>query len=75
MSYFLAWLPGIQIGLSVALIICVLLQSRGAAVGSAFGGSGTIYRTKRGLEKGLFRATIILAIAFSIISIMRITLP
>jgi len=35
-----------------------------AECGAAFGGEGSIYRTKRGVEKGIFIATIILAILF-----------
>ena len=54
----------IQIAVSVLLIISVLLQQRGAGLGSMFGGQDDVYRTKRGFEKFLSAATIILAIAF-----------
>jgi len=43
-----------------------LLQQRGASIGGAFGAdnfSSTFYK-RRGVEKVLFRATIILAILF-----------
>ena len=56
-----------QIIVSVILIIVILLQQRGSGLGGAFGGSGGsegIYYTKRGAEKFLFYATIVLAIIF-----------
>ena len=54
----------IQIILSVLLIIVVLLQQKGGGVGGVFGGSSNVYSTKRGLDKILFYATIVLAILF-----------
>lgn len=74
MSKLIPWLPNIQIALSALLALSVLLQNRGAAVGAAFGGAGTIYRTKRGLEKTLFRATIALAVLFAGTSLLRLAL-
>jgi len=57
-------LTTIQIISAILLIIAILLQQRGTGLGSAFGGEGAIYRTKRGLEKGIFIFTIIIAIIF-----------
>jgi len=54
----------IQIVLAVLMVIAILLQQRGTGLSSAFGGEGNVYRTKRGAEKIIFIATIILAIAF-----------
>jgi preprotein translocase subunit SecG len=54
----------IQIVAAVLLMVAILLQSRGAGVGGVFGGEGAVYQTKRGLEKKLFIATIILSIIF-----------
>ena len=59
--------PYVQIAVlvvSLLLIIAILLQNRGAGLGGIFGGEGNIYRTKRGVEKILFIATIVLGIAF-----------
>ena len=53
-----------QIVLSVLLVACILLQARGAGLGAAFGGEGNVYRTKRGIEKRLFQATVVVAILF-----------
>lgn len=58
-----------QIIVSVALIAAILLQSKGTGLGSVFGGSGSVFQTRRGAEKGLFQLTIILAIAFGLLSI------
>lgn len=49
---------------SLLLILAILLQNRGAGLGGIFGGEGNVYRTKRGVEKVLFIATIVLAVAF-----------
>ena len=63
----------IQIILSVLLVIAILLQQRGSGLSSAFGGgSGLEYSTKRGAEKILFYATIVLAILFVATSLLAI---
>ncbi|MCR4279982.1 MAG: preprotein translocase subunit SecG [Candidatus Komeilibacteria bacterium] len=54
----------IQIILAILLMVAVLLQSRGSGLGAAFGGEGAVYRTKRGAEKILFVATIVLSVLF-----------
>lgn len=54
----------IQLVSAVLLVVVVLLQNRGTGLGVAFGGEGNVYRTKRGLEKVLSIATIILAVVF-----------
>lgn len=72
MSRIIPFLPTIQIIVSILLIITVLLQARGSGVGDAFGGSSAVYRTRRGIEKSLFRATIVLAVLFAGISLARI---
>lgn len=57
-------LLAIQLIVSVILISAILLQSRGTGLGSAFGGEGKSYHSKRGMEQVLFKATILLAILF-----------
>ena len=61
-----------QIGVAVLLVTAILLQQKGVGLGSAFGGSGQIYRSKRGLEKNLFWATIILAVLFTILALINL---
>jgi len=58
------FLPIAQIIISVLLIVVILLQSRGTGLSGVFGGSGNVYKTKRGIEKTLFTLTIILSIIF-----------
>jgi protein translocase SecG subunit len=58
-----------QIIVSAFLIISILLQQRGAGSSAITGGGTTSYYTKRGFEKALFIATIILAILFLAISL------
>lgn len=64
-----------QVIVSVLLIVSILLQNRGSGLSSVFGGSGSVYRTKRGLEKGLFFLTIILAILFVAIGVVNLAIP
>ncbi len=62
----------IQLVSAVLLIISILLQNRGTGLGSAFGGEGNVYRTKRGLESVLFKATIVLAVIFLATSLISV---
>jgi len=62
----------VQIVLSVVLILVILLQVKGGGIGGIFGQADTVYRTKRGVERWLFRATIILAALFVIISLATV---
>lgn len=50
--------------LSVLLCTAILLQARGTDAGLAFGGDGSMYRTRRGIEKSLHIGTIVLAVLF-----------
>jgi len=61
----------VQTILAVTLIIALLLQLRGQGfTGSFGGGSDSIYRTRRGVEKTLFQFTIGIAVAFMIIAVV-----
>lgn len=42
----------------------ILIQSRGASLGAGFGGSSEIHTTRRGVDKSLHQATIVVAILF-----------
>ena len=64
-----------QIVVSIILIILVLMQQRGAeGLGSTFGGDalGSAYRTRRGLERGVFIFTIVLSVVFLILAIASV---
>ena len=67
-----ATLPYTQIVLSLLLIVGIVLQNRGASLGGAFGGdnfASTFYK-RRGAEKFLFNATIVVAILFVVTAIL-----
>lgn len=75
LSPYKQYLQVIQIILGVALVVAILLQARGAGLGSVFGGTGTVFKTRRGIDRLLFRFTIALAIAFCLICAVGATIP
>ena len=55
---------------SIALIVTVIIQSKGAGLGSLAGGdSGGVFTARRGIEKVLFRVTIGLSVVFFTLAI------
>lgn len=64
----------LQIVISVALIVIILIQAKGSGLGSIFGGDSSIYKTRRGVEKTLYQATVGLAVAFFAMSIVSVLL-
>lgn len=65
----------VTLGSGVLMILCILLQQRGASLGAGFGSSGELYTTRRGLDKSLFDATIILAVVFILSILAGLLLP
>ncbi|MEK7519348.1 MAG: preprotein translocase subunit SecG [Patescibacteria group bacterium] len=61
-----------QIIISISLIIVILLQQRGAGLGSAFGGGGEFYGTRRGIQQKMFIATIILGTLFITLGVLNL---
>ena len=64
MEALVSALPYAEIILGVLLVVGIVLQQRGATLGGAFGGdnfASTFYK-RRGAEKFLFNATIVIAI-------------
>lgn len=66
------WLNVVLIVLSIALSIAILLQSRSAGMSSAFGGGADGFNIRRGSEKQIFQATIVLAAAFLITAFLHL---
>ncbi|MEA3249206.1 MAG: preprotein translocase subunit SecG [Patescibacteria group bacterium] len=64
-----------QVVVSVILVTAILLQSRGTGLGATFGGEGNVYRTKRGVEKILFRSTIALSVLFFALALANLLVP
>lgn len=56
--------------ISVALILAVMFQVKGGGLGGIFGQPDTVYRTRRGAEKVLFRVTIALVVLFIIFAVL-----
>ncbi len=76
MQQFLAGLAPflriVQIILCSALTVVVILQARTGGMGSIFGGDSSLYRTRRGLEKTLFEATIVLGLLFFLFGLLNV---
>jgi len=70
----LKYLQIVQIIVSLALIVAVLLQAKGAGLGGIFGGEGGIYKSRRGVERTLFNITIGLIVIFFIVSVATVFL-
>jgi preprotein translocase subunit SecG len=61
----------VMILISIVLIMIVLLQTKGSSFSGAFGGdTGSINRTRRGLEKTLFQLTIGVGILFGLVAFL-----
>ena len=63
-----------QIVISSIMTVVILLQVKGSGFGAALGGmtGGSVFRTKRGLERTLFQATILLVIVFIFVSFLSV---
>lgn len=58
---------------SIALIVSVILQSKGAGLGGLTGAdTGGIFTARRGIERTLFRITIALSVVFFILAIATV---
>ena len=69
-------LPSIQVLLAVLLIATILLQQTGAALGGAFGGDNFSagYHTRRGSERTLFWASIVLGVLLALSALAALVL-
>lgn len=63
-----------QAVVAVLLSISILLQNRGSGLGGAFGGDLGGYYTKRGFERFLVYATVVLVVIFVALSIVNVHL-
>jgi preprotein translocase subunit SecG len=60
---------------SIALIVSVILQSKGAGLGGLTGGdTGAVFTARRGVEKTLFRITVALSVIFFGLAIATVVL-
>ncbi|HEX6416105.1 MAG TPA: preprotein translocase subunit SecG [Candidatus Saccharimonadales bacterium] len=65
----------VTVGSALLMILAVLLQQRGASLGAGFGSSGELYTTRRGLDRNLYEATIVLAVIFVLSILVGLLLP
>jgi preprotein translocase subunit SecG len=67
-------LPYVQIVLSVLLIGAIVLQQTGASLGGAFGADNfsSGFHTRRGFERTLFQATIVLSVLFALSALVNL---
>lgn len=65
-----------QILLAVTLIVLVLLQAKGNSASAFFNReAATTYRTRRGIERTILQATIVIAVLFCLLSLINNILP
>ncbi len=57
---------------SVLIVVFILIQGRGAGLGSAWGGGGEMFQTRRGMEKIILWLTIIFIIIFLVVSFINL---
>lgn len=65
----------VMVGAGVLMVVCILLQQRGASLGAGFGSSGELFTTRRGFDKNLYEATIVLAVVFVLSILTALLLP
>lgn len=61
-----------QLIVSIVLVILIVIQQRGTALGAGFGGGNEVYSTRRGAQKKIYYATIITAIIFLALGVLNI---
>jgi len=62
----------VQLLICSGLVVVIILQARSGGLGSIFGGDSSLYRTRRGLEKTLFQATILLGVLFLFFALLNV---
>lgn len=75
LSAYRVYFQVVQIIVAIALIVSILLQARGAGLGSVFGGTGTVFKTRRGIERLLFNMSVFFAVMFAILSFLCASIP
>ena len=64
----------VQVVISIILTLLILIQSKGKGLASGIGDSIGMYRSRRGLEKVIFIATIVMTIVVVVNSILLLVL-
>lgn len=66
------YLPIAQTIVAILLIVFILLQQRGTALGTAFGQEGGFYATRRGIQKKIFWLTVVSGALFIILALLNL---
>ena len=74
METIIGILPLFQVVLSVLLVVAILMQRTSTGLGGTFGGDNfsSGFHTRRGVEKTLFNATIVLALLFVLTAFIQL---
>jgi preprotein translocase subunit SecG len=74
MDLLQAYLPYVQILLSLLMIGAIILQRTGASLGGAFGADNfsSGFHTRRGMERTLFFATIVIGVLFALSALLHL---
>ena len=68
-------LDGALILTSIALVASIILQSKGAGLGGLTGSDpGGVFTARRGIERTLFRVTIVFSVLFFVLAITLVIL-
>ncbi|MCR4277349.1 MAG: preprotein translocase subunit SecG [Candidatus Roizmanbacteria bacterium] len=57
---------------SVLIVTFILIQGRGAGLGSAWGGGGEMFQTRRGMEKIVLWLTTVFIVIFLAVSLINL---
>lgn len=64
----------VNIVVAITVTGLILLQGKGAGLGSAWGGGGEMFQTRRGIEKVTLRITVVLIVLFFVLSLISFLL-
>lgn len=64
----------VNIVVAISITGLILLQGKGAGLGSAWGGGGEMFQTRRGIEKVTLRITVVLIVLFFVVSLISFLL-
>lgn len=62
----------LNIIVAVVIVVLILMQGKGAGLGSAWGGSGEMFQTRRGVEKITLKLTVVFIAIFFLISVIAL---
>jgi preprotein translocase subunit SecG len=66
------YLSIVQIIVSIALVVLIVLQAQGHGVGGVFGGQSSVAQSRRGAERTLHQLTIAFSVLFLVVSLLNV---